>query len=95
MTKVKFIHHLDVSYATGPISGPVASGDVRDATEEEADLLVASGFWDFADEQERAKFLRWRAARDKPEEQDEKKQSKKQAIAKADVTKEVQSQGQQ
>jgi hypothetical protein len=85
--RVKYVGQ-DVSYVTGPISGPVTYGDVHEVSDEDGASLVASGVW--TDQLDEPSSGAAPVGAEEPQ-----KSSKKQAIAKADVTKEVQSQDQQ
>jgi hypothetical protein len=97
MIKLKFVHHHEVTYATGPVNGPVKPDDVVEVEEAEAELLLRSGWWGFADESDEkayAKYLDEKRKAEEKAEADQKDMTKggakqKQAIAKAAVTKDA------
>jgi len=91
--RVKFIWPYDVTFVTGPVSGPVQPGDERDVTDEEGAAMLESGFWVTADQPvEVTEPVAVAVAEDVEQPV---KGKKKEAIAKPEVTKEVQSQDQQ
>ena len=108
MIKLIYVHHQEVTYASGPVNGPVKPSTADEPattvelTEPEAEHIMRSGWWDFADEESRAAYESWQAAQaaeaeateefDEPGQPNKQRRRKKEAIAKPDVTKEGQSQ---